>query len=169
MRSRALAALLILARVLGPAGPAAAQQPDENEKAPGSTDERSRGFGGPDQVDNTIANDDETVSRIVETTLWEPWLEWKKGLQEKHGLALAVRVGVHTGPVVIGEVGGGERRETLAPGDTTNLAARLQDEAAPNTVVISAETLSLVRGIFVTQELRRLQKKKKKRKGKKNE
>jgi len=53
-------------------------------------DPRRRGFGGPDQVDNTIAIDDETISRIVERRLYEPWFEWKKGLQEKHGLAFSV-------------------------------------------------------------------------------
>jgi porin len=49
-----------------------------------------RGFGGPDQVDNTIANDDETVSRIVERKIYEPWFAWKKELQEKHGLSFSV-------------------------------------------------------------------------------
>ena len=50
----------------------------------------SRGFGGPDQVDNTIANDDETVSGIIEGNIYEPWFEWKKGLQEKHGLSFSI-------------------------------------------------------------------------------
>jgi class 3 adenylate cyclase len=65
---------------------------------------------------------------------------------------LSVRVGIHTGPVVVGEMGGGERRETLALGDTTNLAARLQALAEPDTVVMSSATLRLVAGIFVTRD-----------------
>ena len=51
---------------------------------------------------------------------------------------LAVRLGIHTGLVVVGDVGGGPRLEQLALGQTPNLAARLQGLATPNTVVISA-------------------------------
>lgn len=74
-------------------------------------------------------------------------------LEARYGRALAVRVGIHTGPVVVGEVGSGERYETLAVGATTNVAARVQAEAGPDTVLISAATLRLVRGIFVTDDL----------------
>jgi class 3 adenylate cyclase len=42
---------------------------------------------------------------------------------------LQVRIGVHTGPVVIGEMGGGGHREELALGDTVNIAARLPPSA----------------------------------------
>ncbi len=73
-------------------------------------------------------------------------------LAEQHGLELAVRIGIHTGLVVVGEMGAGEHRETLALGDTTNLAARLQGVAEPDTVVVSPATLRLVRGIFITRD-----------------
>src|SRR5581483_1572651 len=65
----------------------------------------------------------------------------------------AVRVGIHTGPVVIGEMGGGTRSEVLALGDTTNIAARLEAVAAPDTLVIGAATLRLVHGMFLTEDL----------------
>ncbi len=65
----------------------------------------------------------------------------------------AVRIGIHTGPVVVQAMGSGEKRETLALGETTNLAARLQALAAPDTVVLSEATRRLVRGIFVLEEL----------------
>ena len=74
-------------------------------------------------------------------------------LRERLGRSLAVRVGVHTGPVVVGEMGAGARRETLALGETTNVAARLEAAAAPDTVVASDATLRLARGIFVTEDL----------------
>jgi class 3 adenylate cyclase/predicted ATPase len=70
-----------------------------------------------------------------------------------HSNELAVRVGIHTGAVVVGEMGAGPSRETLAMGDTPSVAARLQGVAAPNTVVVSSATLRLVSGIFVTREL----------------
>jgi hypothetical protein len=53
---------------------------------------------------------------------------------------LRVRIGIHTGPVVVGEMGGGECKETLALGDTTNVAARLQGIADPGAVVLSDAT-----------------------------
>src|SRR4030067_1437302 len=41
--------------------------------------------------------------------------------------SLQVRLGIHTGPVVVGEIGRGEKREQLALGDTLNIASRLQN------------------------------------------
>src|SRR5215468_4439168 len=61
-------------------------------------------------------------------------------LAQERGVHLAVRLGIHTGLVVVGEVGEGTRQEQLALGETPNLAARLQGIAAPNTLVISATT-----------------------------
>ncbi len=50
---------------------------------------------------------------------------------------LQVRIGIHTGLVVVGEIGSREKREILALGETPNIAARLQGLAEPDTVVIS--------------------------------
>ena len=61
-------------------------------------------------------------------------------LEQERGVALAARLGCHTGLVVVGAVGGDTRQEQLAHGETPNLAARLQGIAAPNTLVISAAT-----------------------------
>ena len=65
---------------------------------------------------------------------------------------LQVRIGIHTGPVVIGEMGGGERREQLALGETPNIAARVQGKAQPDEVLISAATYRLAEGLFETQD-----------------
>ena len=74
-------------------------------------------------------------------------------LERDHGVQLAVRLGIHTGLVVVGDVGGGPRQEQLALGETPNLAARLQGIAAPNTLVISATTSQLLGGFFACQSL----------------
>ena len=70
------------------------------------------------------------------------------------GVALAVRVGVATGPVVVGDiVGSGAAQESAVVGETPNLAARLQGIAAPDTVVLSAATQHLVGGRFDLEAL----------------
>jgi class 3 adenylate cyclase/predicted ATPase len=71
------------------------------------------------------------------------------------GLApLQVRIGIHTGLVVVGEIGVGERRESSAiVGETPNLAARIQQVAEPNTVAISSTTHALVDGFFSFEDL----------------
>jgi class 3 adenylate cyclase len=74
-------------------------------------------------------------------------------LGRERDVQLAVRLGVHTGLVVVGEVGGGTRQEQLALGETPNLAARLQGMAAPNTLVVSAATVPLLGGFFACQSL----------------
>jgi class 3 adenylate cyclase len=74
-------------------------------------------------------------------------------LQAEQTVRLAVRVGVHTGLVVVGEMGGGARREALALGETPNLAARLQGLAEPDTVVISPATARLIQGYFACRTL----------------
>jgi class 3 adenylate cyclase/energy-coupling factor transporter ATP-binding protein EcfA2 len=66
---------------------------------------------------------------------------------------LQVRIGIHTGLVVVGEIGGGERQERLALGETPNIAARLQGMVAPDTVVISAATYRLIEGLFDCRDL----------------
>jgi class 3 adenylate cyclase len=66
---------------------------------------------------------------------------------------LQVRIGIHSGPVMVGEIGAGERTERLALGDTPNIAARVQGQAEPNTVVISNTTYRLVQGLFACEAL----------------
>jgi class 3 adenylate cyclase len=74
-------------------------------------------------------------------------------LQPAKGLQLCVRLGIHTGLVVVGEMGGAGRQEHLALGETPNIAARIQGLAQPNTIAISAATYRLVQGYFACQDL----------------
>jgi class 3 adenylate cyclase len=74
-------------------------------------------------------------------------------LTQERGVSLAVRLGCHTGLVVVGDVGGGARQEQLALGETPNLAARLQGMAAPNTLVLSTATVPLLGGFFACRSL----------------
>jgi class 3 adenylate cyclase/predicted ATPase len=74
-------------------------------------------------------------------------------LAADQGIRLAVRLGIHTGLVVVGAMGVGGRQEQLALGDTPNVAARLQGLAAPDTVVMSNATWRLVQGYFACDAL----------------
>ena len=74
-------------------------------------------------------------------------------LATQYGVHLALRLGIHTGPVVVGVMGGGGRHEHLALGETPNIAARLQGLAPANAVVISAVTARLVQGTFALEDL----------------
>ena len=66
---------------------------------------------------------------------------------------IQARIGLHTGPVVIGAVGSGDHTEQLALGETPNIAARVQGKAAPDTVAISADTYRLIQGFFTCDDL----------------
>src|SRR5262249_25431724 len=74
-------------------------------------------------------------------------------LQQEQGLHLAIRIGIHTGLVVVGAMGSTGRQEQLALGETPNVAARIQGLAASNTVAISDATYRLVQGYFQCQDL----------------
>jgi class 3 adenylate cyclase/predicted ATPase len=65
---------------------------------------------------------------------------------------LQVRIGIHTGLVVVSDMGGGNYRDPRAVvGETPNIAARLQGLAEPDTVVMSEATHRLVPGLFECQ------------------
>ncbi|HEX6013294.1 MAG TPA: AAA family ATPase, partial [Geminicoccaceae bacterium] len=69
------------------------------------------------------------------------------------GEPLAARVGVASGLVVVGDlVGDGTAREEMVVGETPNLAARLQEKAAPGAVAIAAGTRRLLGEVFELRE-----------------
>src|SRR5919197_1413855 len=76
-----------------------------------------------------------------------------QALQAERGLSLQMRIGINTGLVVVGKIGDDLRMDYTAVGDTTNLAARLQQMAQPGSVVISATTQQHVAGFFDTRDL----------------
>jgi ABC-type oligopeptide transport system substrate-binding subunit/class 3 adenylate cyclase len=68
-----------------------------------------------------------------------------------------VRVGVESGPVVVGAVGAGSRVEYGAMGDAVNVAARLQSHAEPGSVLVGEETAARVRQLFEWGEVQELE------------
>jgi class 3 adenylate cyclase/tetratricopeptide (TPR) repeat protein len=64
------------------------------------------------------------------------------------GATFHVRLGAHTGRVLMGLVGAGDRKDRLALGDVPNIAARIQSKAEPGTLVVSDVTWKIVKGYF---------------------
>ena len=65
-------------------------------------------------------------------------------LGERYGIELKVRMGLNTGWVVVGGIGDALRKDYTAIGDTTNLAARMQQHATPGTILVSENTARLL-------------------------
>jgi len=74
-------------------------------------------------------------------------------LKKSKGIDFSARVGLDTGVVVLGEIGGEQRAEYTALGDAVNLAKRMETRAEPGTIVISDHTYQQVRGWFKTESL----------------
>jgi len=74
-------------------------------------------------------------------------------LEAQKDVSLQLRIGLNTGPVVVGKIGDDLRMDYTAVGDTTNLAARMQQAARPGSVVIGEATHAAVEGYFETLDL----------------
>src|SRR3954468_5472739 len=68
-------------------------------------------------------------------------------LERDYGTRLEARIGVNTGEVVAGT------EERLATGDAVNVAARLEQAAAPGEILLGPETMRLLRGAVTAEEL----------------
>jgi class 3 adenylate cyclase len=73
--------------------------------------------------------------------------------QEKGFPPIRMRIGINSGPVVVGTVGNNLRVEFKALGDTVNLASRLQTLAEPGTTLVTEETFKLTEGFFRFENL----------------
>jgi class 3 adenylate cyclase/tetratricopeptide (TPR) repeat protein len=69
-------------------------------------------------------------------------------VKERWGIDFNVRVGINTGLVVVGEVGSDLRVEYTALGDAINIAARMEQNAQPGTVLVAGPTYKLVAPLF---------------------
>jgi len=84
-------------------------------------------------------------------------------VEKKFGLEFKMRVGLNSGPVIVGAIGNDLRMDYTAIGDTTNLAARMQGMAEPATVLVSPHTYKEVSQQFEFKPLGTVQVKGKKR------
>ena len=79
--------------------------------------------------------------------------DYRRGLERERALTFKVRQGLNSGLVVVGSIGSDLRMDYTAVGDTTNVAARLQQAAEPGSIVIGETTYRLVADYFDTRPL----------------
>jgi len=78
-------------------------------------------------------------------------------LEKERGIDFKMRIGLNSGPVVVGSIGNDLRMDYTAIGDTINLASRIETTAKPGTVLVSGFTHKLVRDYFKFESLGKIQ------------
>ncbi|HBN09477.1 MAG TPA: hypothetical protein DD435_12780 [Cyanobacteria bacterium UBA8530] len=104
-------------------------------------------FGAP------VAHEDDPVRAV--SAAWEMQLaakEFAAKLLARTGIHLQIRVGINTGLVVAGAVGGAQKQDYTVMGDAVNLAQRMEANASLGGVLVSQETFSQTKNAFSFQE-----------------
>ena len=78
-------------------------------------------------------------------------------IKAKTGIEFRMRIGLNSGPVIVGSIGDDLRMDYTAVGDTTNLAARIQQNANPGEVWVSQETRNIIRDYFHDKPVGKIQ------------
>ncbi|MBI3159347.1 MAG: AAA family ATPase [Chloroflexi bacterium] len=105
-------------------------------------------FGAP------IAHEDDPVRAVnAALDLLASTAEFAESVRADYGQDFQMRVGINTGPVVVGEIGSDLKYEYTAMGDAVNLAARMQAAASPGAILISEETGRFVQPVFELKSL----------------
>jgi class 3 adenylate cyclase/tetratricopeptide (TPR) repeat protein len=105
-------------------------------------------FGAP-----TAHEDDPQRAVLAGLAIVESISPYREELRSEQDLDFNVRVGINTGLAVVGDVGSEATGEYTAMGDAVNLAARMEQTAAPGTVQIAQDTYALVAPLFECKSL----------------
>jgi class 3 adenylate cyclase len=105
-------------------------------------------FGAP------LAHEDHAVRACYAALrMQEALRRYADDARRAHGVEVQIRVGLNSGEVVVRTVGGDLRMDYTAVGQTTNLAARMEQLALPGTVRLTAETVRLAEGYVEVRSL----------------
>ena len=104
-------------------------------------------FGAP------VAHEDDPVRAVrAALDMLEIGREYGAEVRERYGVDFAVRIGLNTGPVIVGRVGSDLRYEYAPMGGSVNLAARMQAAAQPSSILISDQVHRFVAPLFDTDD-----------------
>jgi tetratricopeptide (TPR) repeat protein len=105
-------------------------------------------FGAP------IAHEDHAVRACYAALAMQAAMRpYTDEMRRSRGLALRIRVGLHSGEVVVRAIGNDLHMDYSAVGETTHLAARMEQLATPGSICLTAETLRLAEGFIQVQSL----------------
>jgi len=105
-------------------------------------------FGAPESHE-----DDPERAILAGLSILEKTRPFRRQFIEETGMSFDFRIGINTGLAVVGEVGSEVRVEYTAMGDAVNVAARMEQTAAPGSVQISEATYQLVADLFEVEPL----------------
>jgi class 3 adenylate cyclase/tetratricopeptide (TPR) repeat protein len=105
-------------------------------------------FGAPVSYEN---NTERAIRAALD--MQANFLMWRQHVQQNLNLDLNLRIGLHCGPVIVGEIGSNIVMDYTAIGETVNLAYRLQEIADPGSIFTSAEVVHQTRAIFDYEQL----------------
>jgi class 3 adenylate cyclase len=88
--------------------------------------------------------------------------EYGEKIKKDFGVEFRMRIGINSGPVIVGSIGDDLRMDYTAVGDTSNLASRIENMAGPGTSLVSKHTNRLARDYFEFAALGKLEVKGKK-------
>ena len=100
-------------------------------------------FGYPTVFKNAASNAIRAGLQLVNSIQ-----ELQKEMHKRFGIDLKIRISIHTGIVVMADLGLGGSKETLALGEAPNIAARLQGVAPENGIAVSQSTFELAKDQF---------------------
>src|SRR6059058_1557012 len=105
-------------------------------------------FGAP------LAHEDHAVRACYAALrMQESVKQYAREVQRTEGLAIHIRIGLNSGEVVVRAIGSDLHMDYTAVGQTTHLAARMEQLATPGSIRLTAETLSLAEGYVQVKPL----------------
>ena len=105
-------------------------------------------FGAP------LAHEDHAVRACYAALrMQESVRQYAEGIRRDEGVSIQIRVGVNSGDVVVRSIGSDLRMDYTAVGQTTHLAARMEQLAAPGSIVMAPDTLRLAEGYVAVKPL----------------
>lgn len=108
-------------------------------------------FGAP------VAHEDDAERAVSAAYAMQRAAErFSANLEAETGLRLRLRIGLNTGLVVAGAIGGDRKRDYTVMGDAVNLAQRLESQAEPGSILVSGQTYRLTAHAFSYQSARKL-------------